>query len=136
MQWETKSRQAGETWHDDSLLEVPTTILKFPHLPFYHSSSIPDDHPPRAGARTSRISFSFSVSFGVAHGGLGGAQLRLKTYDAVIFIAFRRLYAHLNFNARASRAARTNFVLLAETRTKTRVRCRPLSFSLSRVRRR
>lgn len=131
MQWETKSRQAGETWHDDSLLEVPTTILKFPHLPFYHSSSIPDDRPPRAGARTSRISFSFSVSFGVAHGGLGGAQLRLKTYDAVIFIAFRRLYAHLNFNA--SRA-RTNFVLLAETRTKTRVRCRPLSFS--RVRRR
>lgn len=110
MQWETKSRQAGETWHDDSLLEAPTTILKFPHLS-YHPSYILDDRPARAGALASPVSFSFSVFFSVAHGGLGGAQLRLETYDAVIFIAFRRFYAHLNFNACASRAApaRANF---------------------------
>lgn len=30
MQRETKSRQARGTWHDDSLLEAPTTVLKSP----------------------------------------------------------------------------------------------------------
>lgn len=59
--------------------------------------------PPRRAAvslafvRTFPASFSSSL-FGAAG---GGAQLRLKTYDAVIFIAFRRLYAPLNFNARS-----------------------------------
>lgn len=92
----------------------------------------PSFHAPQRAFRSRwrvsiRVSFSFSISFGVAHDGLGGAQLRLKTYDAVIFIAFRRLYAHLNFNARASRAARVNIAFFAETRTKTCVRCHPLS---------
>jgi len=93
-------------------LKIPPSILP----PFFHPQ-----RPSRSRWRVSGA-FSFSVSFGIAHGGLDGAQLRLKTYDAVIFIAFRRLYAHLKFNAGASRAARANFVLFAETRAKTHVR--------------
>lgn len=128
MQWETKSRQAGETWHDDSLLEAPTTILKFP--PIYPTTLLPCSSTsiPLALAREhpTTLFLFFHLLWRSPRFGLGGARLRLKTYDAVIFIAFRRLYAHLNFNARASRAARVNIAFFARTRMKTCVRCHPL----------
>jgi len=89
---------------------VLTTVLKFPLVCLSLSSCLSPALESRVSPARSRVHFgppfrpsspSVESAKATGRGGGGVAELRrLKTYDTVIFIAFRRLYAPLNFNVR------------------------------------
>lgn len=85
---------------------APTTVLKFPRP---HPTTLlptPSDHLVCSRLLSCKPLPLFSSP--LVQSGVDAAQLRLKTYDAVIFIAFRRLYAPLNFNTRSPIVPRAN----------------------------